>query len=142
MIDANKISYFVIPGLDRNVTSKEDSRSISNDIINMIQNEFPNVDIMAKTRKRENATLRFIAMYLIREKTSLSYEYIGKMFGMTHCAVLHAMHFIENSIKYDKKFQNTYGYLIKEGCSRIVGKRKKIKSEFELNINDVKDFLK
>lgn len=57
----------------------------------------------AKTRKREIAQTRQIAMYFGRELTKLSFASIGKEFNMNHATILYGADNINDLIETDKK---------------------------------------
>ncbi|MCX5749757.1 MAG: chromosomal replication initiator protein DnaA [Candidatus Saganbacteria bacterium] len=77
-------------------------------------------DMSAKTRTREIATARQIAMFLSRELTSASLPKIGSSFGgRDHTTVMHAIEKIRACIKDDKDIAgavNTITQLVKSLC--------------------------
>ena len=65
-------------------------------------------DLKSKKRTKNIVLPRQIAMYLIRQVTSLSLPEIGELFGgMDHSSVHHGIKKIENLLKTDPNIQNT-----------------------------------
>ena len=60
-------------------------------------------DILGKQRSREVLMARQIAMYLLREKTGLSLQQIGQMFGKNHSTVLHAYNRVKTTLHKDSE---------------------------------------
>ena len=61
--------------------------------------------VRARTRKREIAQTRQVAMYFCKKLTSNSLKTIGLQFGgRDHSTVIHAYQTVENQIETDKKF--------------------------------------
>ena len=60
-------------------------------------------DIKGKSRKRHFVKARFIAMYCIKNNTSLTLKTIGDMVGRDHTTIIHSLRTIENtlSLHYD-----------------------------------------
>lgn len=81
------ISYFAVPGVDRNITN------IERVIINTVCNYFKvsREDIKSKKRFREMTFARHIAMFLIRTMTAKRYVKIGEIFNRDHSTALNAM---------------------------------------------------
>lgn len=75
----------------------------------------PDDMLRAKTRKKEIAYVRQIAMYLTKELTRSSLKTIGLHFGgRDHSTVIHAIQCIENLIKYDKPVREDVDVLKKK----------------------------
>lgn len=69
--------------------------------------DIPDDMLRAKTRKKEIAYIRQLAMYLTKELTKYSLTTIGLHFGgRDHSTVIHAIQCIENQIKRDKKVRD------------------------------------
>jgi chromosomal replication initiator protein len=63
--------------------------------------------LYSKSRKREIALARHIAMYLSRKHTQYSLNSIGQSIGdRNHATVMHACNLIENLMKQDKSLKN------------------------------------
>lgn len=78
-------------------------------------NEFLNIDIKKKTRKREYVYGRFIFYKLAKEfNASCSFTQIGKFLGKNHATVLHGTKELNNIIKYkqDPKLIECYNTLL------------------------------
>jgi chromosomal replication initiation ATPase DnaA len=58
----------------------------------------PLAAIASGTRTQHVAYARQLAMYAVRELTSLSYPAIGRLFGRDHTTVLHAHRLIEKTL--------------------------------------------
>lgn len=59
--------------------------------------------LKSKSRKREVITARFIYWYHLRENR-YTYEEIGRMFGMNHATVIHAVRTVDNFIAIDDSY--------------------------------------
>jgi chromosomal replication initiator protein len=69
--------------------------------------DFPDDMMRAKTRKKEIAQARQIAMYLSKNLTDSSLKTIGLHFGgRDHSTVIHAISTIENMILADSKMRD------------------------------------
>ena len=55
-------------------------------------------DIKGKSRKRYFVKARFIAMYCIKNNTSLTLKTIGDMVGRDHTTIIHSLRTIENTL--------------------------------------------
>lgn len=55
-------------------------------------------DIKGKSRKRHFVKARFIAMYCIKNNTSLTLKTIGDMVGRDHTTIIHSLKTIENTL--------------------------------------------
>ena len=90
------------------VTKNENKPVTMDDIINTVCNHF-NLEtsaIYSKSRKREVAQARQIAMYLAKMHTDLSMAKIGKLVGNKHhSTVLYACKTIEELKEVDKAFR-------------------------------------
>ena len=61
--------------------------------------------LIGKSRTKEVAEARMVAMYLTREYTDLSLKTIGLYYGgRDHSTVVHAIKWVENNIKNDSNF--------------------------------------
>ena len=61
----------------------------------------------AKTRRKEIALARQLAMYLVKEITNNSLKTIGLHFGgRDHSTVIHACQIIKDKLDSDKKFKD------------------------------------
>ena len=74
--------------------------------------------VMSKTRKREIATARQVAMYLSKQYTKSSLSVIGKLIGgRDHATVLHACRVVNDLMDTDKNFRMS----VKELEQRLKG---------------------
>ncbi len=67
--------------------------------------------ICSRSRKKEIALPRQIAMYLSRKYTDCSLQVIGKEFNRDHATVLHSVRKIERQMKISSKFRSQMEYL-------------------------------
>lgn len=67
-----------------------------------------------RIRKREHVTARQLAMYFIKDKTTLSLKAIGGLFGgRDHSTVLNAINQVEDLCYGDKAYKSQFEYLKK-----------------------------
>jgi chromosomal replication initiator protein len=72
-------------------------------------------DLKDKTRRKEVATARQVAMYFAKEYTDYSLKQIGQYFGgRDHSTVIHAVQCVHNLIDRDKSFRRTVDELKKQ----------------------------
>ena len=72
-------------------------------------------DLKDKTRRKEVATARQVAMYFAKEYTDYSLKQIGQYFGgRDHSTVIHAVQCVHNLIDTDKAFKRTVDDLKKQ----------------------------
>ncbi len=67
--------------------------------------------IRSRSRKKEIALPRQIAMYFSRKYTDSSLQYIGRQFNRDHATVLHSVKKIDSLIKTSSKFRSQIEYL-------------------------------
>ena len=73
----------------------------ANDILKAVAevSEVPIIDLTNRSRKKEVAECRQIAMYLLRDMLGLSYPYIGKKLGKRdHTTAIYACEKIRNAL--------------------------------------------
>lgn len=116
-----KINYWTFPALPRN------DEVIADQIINDL-NEFAEVDLKMRTRKRDVLEPRQVACYLIRQNTELSLMKIGKILGIDHSSVIHSVDVVRELRKYDKVFA--------ERWKEWLEKRYRPRIETNFNTND------
>ena len=108
-----KINHWTFPALPRN------DEVIADQIINDL-NEFAEVDLKMRTRKRDVLEPRQVACYLIRQNTELSLMKIGKILGIDHSSVIHSVDVVRELRKYDKVFAERWKeWLVKRYRPRI-----------------------
>lgn len=108
-----KINYWTFPALPRT------DEVIADQIINDL-NEFAEVDLKMRTRKRYVLEPRQVACYLIRQNTELSLMKIGKILGIDHSSVIHSVDVVRELRKYDKVFAERWKeWLVKRYRPRI-----------------------
>ena len=84
----------------------------ANDIITIVE-EYTGINIREQTRKREVSDARQIAIYLIKENTSLSYRQIACACGLqSHSTAWHACNQVKNHMSFNHDFKNKYEDLI------------------------------
>ena len=67
-------------------------------ILREVQNYYQ-VNLFEKTRKRETVFPRQVAMYLIRTFTPLSLREAGEPFGKDHSVAIHSIKVVKNNCK-------------------------------------------
>lgn len=84
-------------------------------VIKTLENHYriPEGSIFSRTRTSAVALARMIAMYTCVKHGNLTLAQTGEIFDRTHANVLHAVRFIENRFKTDKRFTSTYNKLLK-----------------------------
>jgi chromosomal replication initiator protein len=99
------MNYYVFPGIEKKVQRRYLLGNIDH-IINVVCECF-NVDaqdVKSKSRKRTFAEPRQIAIYFIRQKTSLSLKKIGLIFSRDHSTVINSIEVVTDSIQVNKRF--------------------------------------
>ena len=82
------------------------------DIISIVK-AYTGTEILQKTRKREVSDARQIAMYLIKENTSLSYRQTACACGLqSHASAWHACRQVKLHMSIDRAFKEKYVDLI------------------------------
>ncbi|MDD3243249.1 MAG: chromosomal replication initiator protein DnaA [Eubacteriales bacterium] len=76
-------------------------------IINMVSERFSIsiADLKGKSKQKEIASARQIAMYLTRELTDLSLPRLGEVFGRDHTTVLHGWKAVSNRMAEDSELR-------------------------------------
>jgi chromosomal replication initiator protein len=93
----------------KNLSLQKTKKILIEEIQSIISNHFnvPDDMLRAKTRKKEIAYVRQIAMYLIKELTNHSLKTIGLHFGgRDHSTVIHAIHNVEGLLKSDERVRD------------------------------------
>jgi len=104
-----KISVELAREVLRNLISKAEKTISVERIQNIVASEYdlPSDLLRSKTRRKEIAEARQIAMYLSTECTRLTLKAIGLHFGgRDHATVIHARETVNERMKEDKSFQN------------------------------------
>ena len=70
-------------------------------------------DIRGKKRNASVSAARRMAMYIIREVTSMSMEAIGQEFGRDHSTVVYSLSVMEKQLEKDQRLKETVGDIIK-----------------------------
>ncbi len=70
--------------------------------------------LRSKSRRKEIALPRQIAMYFSRKFTSATLQNIGKEFNRDHATVLHSIKKIERMLKTNSKFRHQMDYLLSQ----------------------------
>lgn len=112
-------NFWIIPGLNMILIMQKKLLQKSTTLFN--------VNIESKTRQRNIADLRMIAIYLIRKNTKLSSAEIGKIIDKDHATILHACKEVQNQIKINPAFRKKYETIINNN-EDIVGTKKNTNS--------------
>ena len=67
--------------------------------------------ITSKTRKRKYVEARAIYYKLLRKNTRSSLHYIANTLGMNHATVIHGLNQLEDWLEYDKQLKTDYTIL-------------------------------
>jgi len=90
---------------------RERSKTISIDMVEKIVSDYYNISsnqMKGKSRKKEIALARQVAMYLSKELTGSSYKTIGLYFGgRDHSTVIHAVNTIDKEVNKSFEFNST-----------------------------------
>lgn len=106
---ARKILENIVNNIEKEVDIDKIQRSVSSYFAISVD------DLKDKTRKKEVATARQVAMYFAKEYTDYSLKQIGQYFGgRDHSTVIHAVQCVHNLIDTDKSFKRTVEDLKKQ----------------------------
>lgn len=106
---AKKILENIVHNIEKEVDIDKIQRSVSAYFSVSIH------DLKDKTRKKEVATARQVAMYFAKEYTDYSLKQIGQYFGgRDHSTVIHAVQCVHNLIDTDNSFKRTVDDLKKQ----------------------------
>ena len=106
---ARKILENIVNNIEKEVDIDKIQKSVSNYFSISIH------DLKDKTRRKEVATARQVAMYFAKEYTDYSLKQIGQYFGgRDHSTVIHAVQCVHNLIDTDKAFKRTVEDLKKQ----------------------------
>ncbi len=106
-IASNVIKDMVSDQVEKPLTIKQIKQHVS-DFFNISES-----DLSSKTRTKEIAFARQIAMYLSRELTSISLPKIGENFGnRDHSTVMHACDKIKTLLENDQETKNNVNHLL------------------------------
>lgn len=106
---AKKILENIVQNIEKEVDIDKIQRSVSAYFSVTID------DLKDKTRKKEVATARQVAMYFAKEYTDYSLKQIGQYFGgRDHSTVIHAVQCVHNLIDTDHSFKRTVDDLKKQ----------------------------
>lgn len=94
------MNYWSIPSQKENRLTTKEMIKYSETIIDKIADYYKILpkDIKGKSRKRHFVKARFIAMYCIKNNTSLTLKTIGDMVGRDHTTIIHSLKTIENTL--------------------------------------------
>lgn len=73
--------------------------------------DYYQLKITSKTRKRKYVEARAIYYKLLRKNTRSSLHYIANTLGMNHATVIHGLNQLEDWIEYDKQLKTDYTIL-------------------------------
>lgn len=106
---AKKILQNIVNNIEKEVDIEKIQRSVSAYFAVTID------ALKDKTRKKEVATARQVAMYFAKEYTDYSLKQIGQYFGgRDHSTVIHAVQSVHNLIDTDESFKRTVDNLKKQ----------------------------
>ncbi len=71
-------------------------------------------DLVGKSRVKEIANARHLAIYLIRDLTEMSYPNIGKIFNRDHTTIIASEEIIRKKLLSDRTFEITLNEIVKE----------------------------
>jgi chromosomal replication initiator protein len=109
LTQARKILENIINNLEKEVNIDRIQQSVSRYFSISVD------DLKDKTRRKEVATARQVAMYFAKEYTDYSLKQIGQYFGgRDHSTVIHAVQCVHNLIDTDKSFKRTVDDLKKQ----------------------------
>jgi len=102
--EPKQMSYWTLPILKETPHVKNEAY-YSTEIIDKVV-DFYNLSVKqvkGKSRKKNLVKARWIAMYLIREKTNMKLTAIGKLFERDHTTVIHAIQGVNDvlNLKYE-----------------------------------------
>ena len=94
------MNYWSIPSQKESRLTTKEMIKYSETIIDKIADYYKILpkDIKGKSRKRHFVKARFIAMYCIKNNTSLTLKTIGDMVGRDHTTIIHSLRTIENTL--------------------------------------------
>ena len=94
------MNYWSIPSQKESRLTTKEMIKYSETIIDKIAEYYKILpkDIKGKSRKRHFVKARFIAMYCIKNNTSLTLKTIGDMVGRDHTTIIHSLRTIENTL--------------------------------------------
>ena len=99
------MNYWTIPSVRQKKITTMDMLNQAENIIDKVANYYKVQvkDIKGKSRKRQFVKARFIAMYLIKNSTTLTLSAIGDIVGRDHTTIIHSLQTIQNtlSLHYD-----------------------------------------
>jgi len=85
----------------------EEKQRVKELVLDIVQNFFQ-VDIKEKTRKREHVLARSFCYKLLRENTKMTLSEIAKLFNKNHATVLHNLRQLNGYLEYDHSISTDY----------------------------------
>lgn len=73
-----------------------------------IETEVPPDAILGNNRRKELVEARHLAMYFVRDKTTLSVSRIGRIFHRDHTTTLHALKMVRSHYETEKPYRIKY----------------------------------
>ena len=71
-------------------------------------------ELTGKSRVKEIASARHIAIYLIRDLTEMSYPNIGKIFNRDHTTIIASEEIVRKKLSSDRTFEAAFNEIVKE----------------------------
>jgi len=101
------MNYFIIPGVNK-YQLNVDSIFKAIEKITGINKE----ELTSKARHRPIVEGRYLFAYIIKKKTNLTLNQIGKLLNKDHCSIIFYNKQMDNYIKSDKHLLNMYNKII------------------------------
>ena len=94
------MNYWAIPSQKESRLTTKEMIKYSETIIDKIAEYYKILpkDIKGKSRKRHFVKARFIAMYCIKNNTTLTLKSIADMVGRDHTTIIHSLRTIQNTL--------------------------------------------
>lgn len=105
------VPAYIFPGLQKDFQSQVKRKKTSaTAILERISyvTAIPTEFITGKSRKREYVEARHIAMFITLQRTDLSLQKIGQMYGRDHSTVCHARDTIMDRLEVEPKFRKFF----------------------------------
>lgn len=103
----NNVNYWLMTAMPR--TDEAIAVQIIKDL-----NEFANVELRTRTRKRHILEPRQVACYMIRYNTELSLKQITNLLELDHSSVIHSVEMVKVLSSYDKAFGEKWNCWLKK----------------------------
>ena len=78
------------------------------DALKGIVKDLLGVDPTLRSRKTEFIQARAICYAIMRQELGMTYQFIGRQFGMNHVTIMSALRNFKNEVEVDKNFNRNY----------------------------------